>query len=149
MLPEVRTSCHGFTRICTDQARKSCSERAECLAASWHRGLAVNYPPAKEPETHDPIVILLPILWVAYRYVVNPLWVTRNFRGHPNFSRKLVIQIDSDGLSKRSAVGQSETKWLAYTKFRETQNLFVLYLGESNRSRSQASTLQCRTRRTP
>jgi hypothetical protein len=75
-------------------------------------------------------MILFPALMLVYKFVVFPWWVRRDFRGHPNFSRDQTVRIDDDGLHKRSEVGQSETKWSAYTRFGETQNLFLLYLGE-------------------
>ncbi len=75
-------------------------------------------------------VILFPGLLLVYKFIVFPLWIRRDFRGHPNFSRTQTLRINEDGLHKESEVGPSETKWLAYTRFRETQNLFVLYLGE-------------------
>jgi YcxB-like protein len=74
--------------------------------------------------------ILFSGLLLVYRFVGFPLWLCRDFRRHPNFSRQQTLRVDEDGLYKRSEVGQSETKWFAYTRFRETQNLFVLYLGE-------------------
>jgi hypothetical protein len=76
------------------------------------------------------MVILLPAFWVVHRYVLFPLWMRRDFRRHPNFSREQILRIGEDGLFKKSEIGQSETKWAAYTRFQETQNLFVLYLGE-------------------
>jgi hypothetical protein len=75
------------------------------------------------------VPFLLLVLWLGFRLVIRPLWIKRDFRGHPNFQREQVVQIDDWGLHRTSGVGQSETRWLAYTDYRETQNLFVLYFG--------------------
>jgi hypothetical protein len=66
--------------------------------------------------------------WIVFK-LARPVWVNRDFRQHPNFSRKQILRIDEDGLHATSEIGQSERTWRAYTKYRETQNLFVLYLG--------------------
>jgi hypothetical protein len=68
------------------------------------------------------------ILLLAFRFFIQPLWIERDFRKHPNFQREQILRIDG-GLHQASEAGQSDTKWFAYTSFRETQNLFVLYLG--------------------
>lgn len=62
-------------------------------------------------------------------FTIRPLWIRRDFRGHPNFSRPQTVQVDESGVSFESAIGKSETKWGAYIRSRETQNLFLLYLG--------------------
>jgi YcxB-like protein len=74
--------------------------------------------------------VLFPGALVIYRFVIFPLWVRADFCRHPNFSREQILRVDENGLHKTSEVGQSFTKWPAYTCFRETQNLFLLYLGE-------------------
>lgn len=73
--------------------------------------------------------LLLLVLWLAFRLVIYPLWIKRDFRGHPNFQREQSVKIDEWGLHRTSEIGQSETKWLAYTDYRETHNLFLLYFG--------------------
>jgi hypothetical protein len=75
------------------------------------------------------VPILLFLLWLAFSLVIRPIWIKRDFRGHPNFQREQLVGIDEWGLRRTSEIGQSETKWLAYTTYRETQNLFVLYFG--------------------
>jgi hypothetical protein len=76
------------------------------------------------------IIVLLPFLFIAYRYIAFPFWSKRDFVRHPNFSREQRLKIDEEGLHHKSEVGSSDTKWMAYTTFLETENLFVLYLGE-------------------
>jgi hypothetical protein len=75
------------------------------------------------------VVMLLTLLWLIYAFVVFPWWVNRDFRRHPNFPREQFLRIDGEALHKKSEIGNSETRWPAYTNWRETQNLFVLYLG--------------------
>src|SRR5689334_19326341 len=62
-------------------------------------------------------------------FTIRPLWIKRDFIGHPNFSRPQTVQVDESGVSFESAIGKSETKWGAYIRSQETQNLFLLYLG--------------------
>jgi hypothetical protein len=58
-----------------------------------------------------------------------PWWIRRDFHRHPNFSRRQVLRVDTDGFHAESEIEQSGRKWLAYTRFKETSNLFILYLG--------------------
>jgi hypothetical protein len=61
--------------------------------------------------------------------VSRPFWLKLDFRRHPNFARPERVRIDETGLHFESEVWNGETKWLAYVKCQETQNLFLLYLG--------------------
>jgi len=61
--------------------------------------------------------------------LVRPVWIGRDYRKHPNFAREQRLLINEEGLHSKSEIGQSDRKWLAYTRYRETPNLFVLHLG--------------------
>lgn len=63
------------------------------------------------------------------RSVYRPLWFRRDFRKRPNFGHAQTLRADGDGLQYASDLGQSEVKWNAFAKFRETPNLFMLYSG--------------------
>jgi hypothetical protein len=76
------------------------------------------------------VVVLLPGFWLIRRYVGFPFWVKRDFAKHPNFSRERTLRVDESSLTWSSEVDRSETKWQAFSRFQETENLFVLYLGE-------------------
>ena len=76
------------------------------------------------------IIILLPSLGIISRYVLYPLWVRKDFAKHPNFSRHRILHADESGVISSSEIDRSETKWQAFSRFQETENLFVLYLGE-------------------
>ncbi|MGH9498012.1 MAG: YcxB family protein [Terriglobales bacterium] len=69
------------------------------------------------------------ILVLICRFVVRPVWIGRDFRKHPNFSLAAHLVIDDEGLHSKSEIGQADKKWPAYTKYRETPNLFILHLG--------------------
>lgn len=76
--------------------------------------------------------ITMMALWIVLLLVcraVRPLWIGRDFRKHPDFSREQRLMIDEEGVHYESEVGQSSKKWLAYSRYRETPNLFVLHLG--------------------
>jgi YcxB-like protein len=76
------------------------------------------------------MVVLLAGFWLIRRQVLYPSWVRKDFASHPNFSRERTLRIDESGLNWSSEVDRSETKWQAFSRFQETENLFVLYLGE-------------------
>jgi hypothetical protein len=72
------------------------------------------------------------LFWFCSALIVRvacPLWIKRDFRHHPNFAQPQMVRVDENAIEYKSNLGQSETKWAAYTKFRETPNLFILYLG--------------------
>ena len=61
---------------------------------------------------------------------VRPHWIRKDFQNHPNFQRQQTVLIGDDGLHWRSEVSHNDTFWSAYTAYRETTNLFLLYLGK-------------------
>ena len=74
------------------------------------------------------IALALGIFWLACGFVLRPIWFRRDFRRHPNFAVAQVVAITEDGLETNSEIGAGDTKWSAYGKFRETKNLFMLYM---------------------
>jgi YcxB-like protein len=69
------------------------------------------------------------LLWFLLRFVYRPYYLKRDYRNHPNLAREHSLSIDDSGLQARSEVAEGRRAWTAYTKYRETRNLFVLYLG--------------------
>lgn len=63
---------------------------------------------------------------VSYAYGI---WLRRDFRRHPSIALPEKTRIDDAGLHINSEVAGGTTKWVAYNGFKETQNLFLLYLG--------------------
>lgn len=76
------------------------------------------------------MAVLLATFWFIRRFVLYPSWVRKDFANHPNFSRERILRADEGGLTWSSEVDRSETKWQAFSRFQETENLFVIYLGE-------------------
>jgi hypothetical protein len=74
-------------------------------------------------------LLAIVVLWALLRFVFRPLCFRRDFRKHPNFAIPQTLRVEENGVSHRSDLGQSETKWNAFTKFRETPNLFMIYSG--------------------
>lgn len=72
---------------------------------------------------------LLGIFWLSWFVVVRPLWVRRDFRRHPNFSVLQVVRLNDEGFYSASDIAEGMAKWTAFTKFHETQNLFMLHMG--------------------
>jgi hypothetical protein len=75
------------------------------------------------------VIVIFLVVSIGYKVVMLPLWIDRDFRKHPNFAREELLRIDEDGLHGSNEIGQGEKRWLAYTEYRETKNLFILYLG--------------------
>ncbi len=74
-------------------------------------------------------LLALVVFWALLRFILRPFYFRRDFRRHPNFGRAQTLHIDESGIEYKSDLGHSETKWEAYSKLRETPNLFMLYLG--------------------
>jgi len=70
----------------------------------------------------------LPLLAKSVSYAYR-IWLRRDFRRHPSIALPEKTCIDEAGLHSDSEVAYGTTKWTAYNGFRETQNLFLLYLG--------------------
>lgn len=68
------------------------------------------------------------VLPLAFR-VWQRFWVERDFRNHPGFAEKVHLSVDGEELRTEGQLGRREEKWAAFTKYRETENLFVLYEG--------------------
>ena len=76
--------------------------------------------------------VFINVCWFALvvtYLVIRSVWIKRDFRGHPHFSQRQVVQVDDTGLRVETGVGKSEMKWGAYERCQETQTLFLLYLG--------------------
>lgn len=74
--------------------------------------------------------LALAVCWFGYLIIYLPVKLRRDFSKHPNFSRHCNLHVDDNGLRSSSDVSSGDTKWGAFVKFRETPNLFMLYLGE-------------------
>jgi YcxB-like protein len=74
-------------------------------------------------------IILCWFALVVTSLVIRRVWIKRDFRGHPNFSQRQVVQADQSGMIVETGVERSEMKWAAYERYQETQTLFLLYLG--------------------
>jgi len=74
-------------------------------------------------------ILLLALFWLGWVLAYLPLKLKRDFHGHPNFAKDCHVHADDEGLRSESELSSGETKWAAFTKFRETSNLFMLYFG--------------------
>ena len=72
---------------------------------------------------------LVGIFWLSWFVIIWPLWVRRDFRKHPNFSVPQVARLNDEGFYSANDIAQGMAKWTAFTKFHETQNLFMLHMG--------------------
>lgn len=75
------------------------------------------------------IVFFVFLFRLIYTFALFPWWVRRDYRAHPNIQREHALRVDEEGLYLESEIGRIETRWPAYTRWRETKSLFLLYLG--------------------
>jgi len=74
-------------------------------------------------------VLVFVLVWLLLRFVFRPFYLKRDFRRHPNLAREQVLKMDEAGLRVKTDAFQVENSWSSYTKWRETSNFFLLYLG--------------------
>ena len=67
--------------------------------------------------------------WLFSRFVFRPVYLKRDFRRHPNLAREYLLRIDEEGICFKCDVSQEEKSWSAFTKWGETRNVFLVYLG--------------------
>jgi len=60
-------------------------------------------------------------------YEVPRIQIRRGMR-RPSLEGEIVLLFTDDGTEFTFATGKSQMQWRAYTKYKETQHLFVLYL---------------------
>jgi hypothetical protein len=75
--------------------------------------------------------MILLVLWLAVGLafrLVRPTLIRRWFHKHPDLAKPRALRIEEGGLIDQNDVGRGETKWSGFARFRETPNLFVLYL---------------------
>ncbi len=75
--------------------------------------------------------LFLALFWLGYPTILLPAKFKREFKKNPNFPRACLLHVDDDSLRTSSDVSTSETKWVAFTKFRETPNVFLIYFGRN------------------
>jgi YcxB-like protein len=71
------------------------------------------------------LFLILPLLLRVFQR----FWVEQDFRKHPHFAGTVRMVADPEGVKTAGELERRETKWSAFTKYRETENLFVLYEG--------------------
>jgi hypothetical protein len=71
---------------------------------------------------------LVPVLLRVFRQSC----IERDFRLHPGFAKEGLMIVDDESLRIEEEFERRETKWPAFTKFQETDNLFMLFEGARN-----------------
>ena len=66
---------------------------------------------------------------LAWPVIIRPISLRRHFRTIPNFVLRQRLIAGEEGLLTTSDAGRNESKWSAYSKFQETPNLFILWMG--------------------
>jgi hypothetical protein len=69
------------------------------------------------------------LFWLSFPFVLQPLYYKRDFRRHPRFVEEILFEAKDEGLRVEASTGHGEVNWAAFTKFQETPNLFMLYMG--------------------
>jgi len=75
-------------------------------------------------------IVVLSLTFSLGVSIFRPRWIKKDFQNHPNFPREQTLLIDDSGLHWKTEVANNDTLWTAYTGYRETKNLFLLYLGK-------------------
>jgi hypothetical protein len=71
------------------------------------------------------LFLVLPlVLRILRSFLIEP-----DFHKHPGFAGAACMLVDAEGLKTEGGLERRETKWPAFTKYRETENLFILYEG--------------------
>jgi len=71
---------------------------------------------------------LVPVLLRVFRQSC----IERDFRRHPGFAKEGLMIVNDESLRIEEEFERRETKWPAFTKFQETDNLFMLFEGARN-----------------
>jgi hypothetical protein len=92
-------------------------------------------PPVQPPEKHPIIVSLL--LWATWLAVFGIIWfcifrvlgggVKKAWAGQPNSALPRTVEIREDRVFVVSMLERTEYLWPAFTRFRESRRLFMLY----------------------
>jgi hypothetical protein len=61
--------------------------------------------------------------------VFQKLWVGKDFQKYPGFVGRCHLSVDTESIRTEGELDRRETRWPAFTKYRETENLFILYEG--------------------
>ena|SRR5437763_15503478 len=72
---------------------------------------------------------LMAICSLIWPLVIRPIGIRSSFAKVPHFALENRMLAGADGIQTENASGKSETKWTAYTRFKETPNLFLLDTG--------------------
>lgn len=81
-------------------------------------------------RSHATDMFVIAGILLAWPLLVYPLSIRRNFRKLQNFSLRQTLIADEGGFQTHSDLGKSVNKWSTYSKFQETPNLFVLWIGQ-------------------
>lgn len=73
---------------------------------------------------------LLCAAWFLLPRLLFPWRMRRDFRKHPHFALESDLVAVEEGLQYKSDLGEGVSRWGAYTKWHETENLFMLYTGD-------------------
>jgi YcxB-like protein len=111
---------------------------------------------SKQPWTMFLFLLLLALMFLVGIFLINHelaaigwLWLTlsaalgiavyevprfqirRAMRGNPSMQGEIVLRLSDEGTEFTYATGKSQLQWRAYTKYKETTHLFVLYVSTS------------------
>ncbi len=64
-------------------------------------------------------------------YEVPRFQIRRAIRRNPSLQGEIVLLLSDEGTQFTHATGTSQLQWRAYTKYKETPQLFVLYMSSS------------------
>lgn len=68
-------------------------------------------------------------LCLVWPLAIRPIAIRSSFGKVPHFVMETRMVVGGDGLQIENPAGRSENQWTAYTRFKETPNLLLLYTG--------------------
>src|SRR5271165_2139904 len=94
--------------------------------------LALTPPSREHPEKDEKARSLLvngvpiPAVFVALYFLI-PLWSARSVMQNPNFAGEFLYAFSDEGVTIKTPLSNSDMRWAAFVKARETSWAFLLY----------------------
>jgi hypothetical protein len=72
-------------------------------------------------------ISLIPFFFLAFRYILTPIQVRRVYDQQSELHKPIDMEITEDKLISSNDYGHSRRPWSDFTKWKEDENLFLLY----------------------
>jgi hypothetical protein len=77
------------------------------------------------------ILLIVACLLAIWRFIVAPRWLAaKAYRSAKFMHDSITAEIDEGGTRMTYPSGSSDTKWIGYVNWQETDDMFVLFLSD-------------------